>query len=210
MTRSSLPVYHKKARNPKRKPQNQRVFISAEGKNKTEVQYFKAFFKDRNIRMIKETSTYTDPVQLVGALKRRMDDGNFNADLGDKAYCLIDADFDAKKDPIMKKAEKKAEKYGIELIVSAPCFEVWYICHFECSTAKFISNNEVITKLRSFLKEYSKSDENMYQKLKDKTKNAIQNAKKLEQECTSLKCIPHTVEFSPSTEVYKVVEEFVD
>ena len=210
MTRSSSSIYQKKARNSKRKQKNPRVFISAEGKNKTEVLYFKSFFRDRNIRMIKETSSYTDPVQLLDALKKRMDDDDFDAELGDKAFCLIDADFDKNKDQVIRKAEKKAVKYGIKLIVSAPCFEVWYICHYECSTAKFTSNNEVFNKLRSYFNSYSKSKEDMYQNLKDKTEKAIQNAKKLEQECHSLNCIPHTVDFSPSTEVYKIVERFVD
>ena len=198
----------KKIRNSGIRKRNPLVFMAAEGDNKTEKYYFDAFFKDRSIRVVNDSSGYTNPVQLVESLHKKMGQKGFDKELGDKAFCLIDADCDSLKNQIINKADKKAKKYGIQLIVSAPCFEVWFICHFTFSTTKYTSNKDVMNKLQSYCEGYQKSDENMYLKLKGNTGIAIANAKKLEKECTSLKRIPHTVDFSPSTEVYKIVEMY--
>ena len=40
----------------------------------------------------------------------------------------------------------------------------------------------------------------------DKTKDAVKHAKQLEKICLSKKRKKHTVSFTPSTEIYKVVE----
>ncbi len=45
---------------------------------------------------------------------------------GDLAYCLVDADCDSRKNDQLAGATNLANKHNIELIVSAPCFEIWY------------------------------------------------------------------------------------
>ena len=44
----------------------------------------------------------------------------------------------------------------------------------------------------------------------DKTETAIRNAKSLENQCLEKGLKQHTVEFKPSTEVYKIMELLLD
>lgn len=54
---------------------------------------------------------------MVSTLKNFMADNDFSPELGDKAYCLIDADADAVKNAQLEKAERLAERFNIQIIV---------------------------------------------------------------------------------------------
>ena len=90
-------AYRRKQRNAEDRKRRPIVFLIAEGKNKTETLYFKAFGHDLNRNVRFAPGDYTDPVNMVSTLKNFMDDNDFSPELGDKAYCLIDADVDAVK-----------------------------------------------------------------------------------------------------------------
>ena len=77
-------------------------------------------------------------------------------------------------------ADKKAEANDLSLIVSSPCFEIWYLCHYDYSTKAFGSNEEVINELKKRIPQYDKNKEDMYELLRPMQDNAVQNAKRLE------------------------------
>ena len=56
-----------------------------------------------------------------------------------------------------------------------------------------------------YIPKYEKS-EDVYRNLNGKEEIAIQNARKLEAYCRENGWRPHTVEYMPSTEMYKVME----
>ena len=56
---------------------------------------------------------------------------------------------------------------------------------------------------------YSKSEDVYKEYLQGNTALAEKNAKILEKHCLESGLQPHTVSFTPSTEVYKVFEEFL-
>lgn len=116
-------AYRRKQRNAEDRKRRPIVFLIAEGKNKTETLYFKAFGHDLNRNVRFAPGDYTDPVNMVSTLKKIMADNDFSPELGDKAYCLIDADVDAVKNAQLEKAERLAERFNIQIIVSAPSFE---------------------------------------------------------------------------------------
>lgn len=155
-------AYRRKQRNAEDRKRRPIVFLIAEGKNKTETLYFKAFGHDLNRNVRFAPGDYTDPVNMVSTLKKIMADNDFSPELGDKAYCLIDADVDAVKNAQLEKAERLAERFNIQIIVSAPSFEYWFICHFTFTGKKYMSNSELLADLEVHIPGYKKSAINNY------------------------------------------------
>lgn len=186
------------------------LLISAEGnqKNKTERIYFNHFANEKLVvKFVRGNET--DP----GVMMDRLIAEYRKLDLGeeDLAVCLVDADVDPIKNSQLKAAEdlvKKSKKKNIFLIVSAPCFEVWFLCHFGYSAKPYQSSKEAVRELEQFIPGYKKSQD-VYKYLHGKEAEAIKNAKELKETHLKNKKKPHTVEFSPSTEVYKIFEEFI-
>lgn len=200
--------YTPKKRNSNSRKRKKVIFIATEGKNKTERLYFKKFNSDKvQMRFAKGGST--DPVNMVSELLSECKDMGFDPEAGDMAYCVIDSDFSINKNNQMALADKKAKKNDLSLIVSSPCFEIWYLCHYEYSTKVFGSNEEVIDELKKRMPQYDKNKEDMYEILLQMKDNAVENAKKLEKYNLQSGKKLHTVEFMPSTEVYRIIETIV-
>ena len=201
--------YQAKQRNTGARKRRCVILISTEGKNKTETQYFSDFAKAWNLNIKFAPGNYTDPVNMVNALRKEYHEREMDAELGDKAYCLVDSDVDPGKNAMLAKADEISAKEGLRVIVSSPCFEVWCLCHFGNSSARYSSSNAVVEELRKKLPGYKKSGEGLYAVLATQMKDAIANAKTLEKACLESGHKPHTVEFSPSTEVYQVIEDIL-
>lgn len=129
----------------------------------------------------------TDPLNLM---KKACEYKSNNSDIlnykdGDRIWCVFDVDIDyenensktSKYDQILK-VTNIAKKRKIDLGISNPCFELWYLLHFEYTTAFFKSYEDVEGRLNRNITNYSKSG-NIYPIIKDKTEFAIENANKL-------------------------------
>ena len=196
--------YQPKERNTCQRKRKSIVLLATEGKNKTETQYFKSIpDTDHVIRFA--PGNYTDPLNMVQALKREYEDLGLDAQSGDAAFCLVDSDVDPVKDRQLERADAETGE-NIELVVSSPCFEVWYLCHFTASTRQYSSNSEVLQALKQHISDYRKEMAGIWDIIGDKTDTAIQNAKFLEQQCLEKELKRHTVAFTPSTEVYIIME----
>lgn len=113
---------------------------------------------------------------------------------GDKAYCIFDTDTDPNKNKIINEAIKLANKKGIQIITSTPCFELWFYLHFAY----------VIKKLKKYYPKYEKNI-NIFPNINDKVNITIENAKKLEKYQINLNRAINSTEANPNTEVYKIV-----
>ena len=202
-----VPGYTPKKRNSGTRKRQAIILISTEGKNQTETNYFNGF-SNRKVHIHFATGRFTDPVNMVKKLSSEMINKGFNRELGDKAFCLIDADVSPSKNQEIAEADKIARQRGIELIVSAPCFELWFLCHYSFSMKQYGSNDELIADLmkNKEFSDYKKNCTGLYDKLLPWLDKAINNAKRLEVELIKLGKTKHTVDFSPSTEAYHVVE----
>ena len=201
--------YTPKKRNSNSRKRKKIVFIATEGKNKTEKLYFKKFNSNKvQIRFAKGCST--DPVNMVSELLSECKDMGFDPEVGDMAYCVLDSDFAVSKNKQMALADKKAAANDLSLIVSSPSFEIWYLCHYGYSTKTFSSNEEVIDELKKRIPQYNKNKEDMYELLRPMQDDAVQNAKRLEKYNLQGGKKPHTVEFMPSTEVYRIIETIIE
>ena len=148
--------------------------------------------------------------------KRMLYEYGENLQDSDYAACLVDSDFDAQKDVQLQAADELIEQahskkhQNVHLIQSAPCFEIWYICHFAYTTRSYAKTADVLEELEKYIPGYKKGKEQSFmQRLSGNLPKAIKNAKCLEQYCEENRKRSHRVEFMPSTEVYKIFEDFV-
>lgn len=198
-------AYIPKKRNTGKRKRKSIILLSAEGDNKTEYLYFSRFRSDAvNIRFARGNDT--DPLHLVNNLINDYKDLEMDSKLGDAAFCVVDGDLSAVQENNIAKAEKKLMKINGTMIVSNPCFEVWFLCHFDFSTRQFAPSQEVIEALRKHIPDYTKSHKNIYGFLEGEMNTAVSNAKQLEKYHIRMKNPIRRYDCQPRTDVYKVIE----
>ena len=180
------------------------VLFAAEGNNKTETQYFKNFNK-RNLQIRFTRGNETDPEKMMKRLLDEAKDMDLGSEPGDQAYCLIDADVNPKKDGQIARADAMAKGTKAVQIVSNPCFEIWYLCHYGYSTKQFHSSDEAVAALKELEPAYTKENPAMYQFTIHNVDKACENAIRLEQYNQDAGHKRHTSDFQPSTEVHKII-----
>lgn len=192
----------------KRKPKN-KIIIAAEGKNKTEKMYFNHFDDGKkNYSIAFAKGNYTDPLNLVRMLIDEIKKVGLDLTDGDEAFCVFDTDVDPEKNNIINEAKKLAFANNIKIISSTPSVELWFLLHFEYTTAS-MSNKDLINRLKEHYHNYDKNID-IYPDISDKTADAIEKAKKLEKYQLDNNKEIGTVEANPNTEVYKIVEELLN
>lgn len=204
--------YTRKKRRGRYRQTKKILLLAVEGKNKTESNYFQSIASSYvDVRIVRGNET--DPVSMT---KRMLYEYEGNLQDSDYAACLVDSDFDVQKDAQLQAADKLIEQarnkkhQNVHLIQSAPCFEIWYICHFAYTTRSYGKTADVLEELERYIPGYKKGQEQSFlQRLSGNLQKAIRNAKRLEKYCEENRRRPHRVEFMPSTEVYKIFEDFV-
>lgn len=185
--------------------QKSKILIAAEGKNKTEKTYFSNFEdgkKSYNITYARGNNT--DPLKLVKMLIKEIDELKLDLQDDDVAYCIFDTDVDPNKNKIIEEAIQLARKNNIKIITSSPCFELWFLLHYDYTTAN-MDSEEVIKRLKEYFPKYEKNI-NIYPDIIKEIDLAIDRAKKLEKYQIDNNRRIGTVEANPNTEVYKIVE----
>ena len=185
--------------------QKNKIIIAVEGNNKTERIYFDNFDdgkKSYSISIAKGNDT--DPLKLVKKLSDEIKKRELDLNNGDIAYCIFDTDIDPNKNRIIRDAIELAKKNNIKVITSSPCIELWFLLHFEFTTAS-MSNNAVIDRLKKYYPKYEKNL-NIFPDINNKVETAIKYAKKLEKYQLDNGKIIGTVEANPNTEMFKIVE----
>ena len=197
-----------RSRNNHNRKSKRVVLVAYEGENKTEKNYFDNFLgRDKNYIIKSVPGNETDPINLVKQTIKKVKDLELDLSLDDKAFCIFDTDTKLEKNVQIEAAIKMSKKNNIIPIVSSPCVELWFLLHYEYTTA-IVSSNEVIERLKRYYPKYEKNC-NIYPDIKDKTNKAIDNSKKLEKYQKQNNRKLQTVEANPYTEIYKIVEELI-
>lgn len=92
-------------------------------------------------------------------------------------WCIFDRDDNS--NVMLSKAKQTAIKEDYQIAFSNPCFEVWFLLHFNNQTTA-VENCEAAIKLlkkKGRLEQYEKNKE-VYELLKPLQKTAIERAKK--------------------------------
>jgi len=165
-----------------------RLLIVCEGK-KTEPNYFKSVRRDLGLRnadvQVCGAECGTDPMSVFNYAMELFDqDRTF-----DDVFCVFDKEgtkerklkYDEARRKITQKKMGKGK--SITAIHSVPCFEFWYLLHFNFSDAPFVAERErscadmAVSALKKIkgMEKYEKSSNNVYDILKDKLDVALIN-----------------------------------
>jgi hypothetical protein len=183
------------------------ILIGAEGNNKTEQNYFKRFnSRESEYVVIFAKGNDTDPLKVAKSVYKssRPNEEDLHFDDGDCAYCVVDTDVDYAKQSKIDEAIKYGSNKHIEVILSNPCFEIWFLQHFTYSTKSFSSNDAVIEELKNYIPSYEKNGD-VFDALLPHIQTAKQNALKLEQYHDKVGHRKKSMERNPSSEVYVII-----
>lgn len=148
--------FQKKKRNDVRRKRKPVMLITAEGRNKTEKQYFNSFQNQYGKYSIRfATGLETDPIGMLKAMENVWKKNELSEKDGDKAYIVLDMDCKPKKIQLVKELQKKSK--NIRFIVSNPCIEVWFILHFIYTTHQFKDSKEPKKELAKYIPGYEES-----------------------------------------------------
>lgn len=193
-----------RSRKPKRV-----ILIAFEGINKTEKKYLKSFeSRDSDYKILIVPGNETDPVNLVKKTIDKIKTEALNLNEDDKAYCVFDADMNPNKNAQIGEARKLAERHKIEIIVSSPCVEIWFLLHYEYTT-RTMTSDEVIKRLKKHYPQYEKNAD-IYKEINDQTHEAIKRAHKLRKYHLANGEKIQTVEANPYTEIPKILENLLN
>jgi len=169
-----------KSTNPTRRKRPSRdkkpvIYIFCEGE-KTEPIYFNRW-RERGMSLYVIPVSHTDPVGIIIDAKRKMSDLSFDSVQGDSVWCVYDVDNNSDETLQKAFAQAKANKYTVA--VSNPCFEIWYILHFEAISSA-LTSAEAQSRLLRHIPQYGKN-EDVFDTLEPLVGTANQNAIRLQE-----------------------------
>lgn len=180
------------------------LLLLVEGKfNATETIYFSSFRNSSKYSIKVITTGDTDPLGMLEALKKECESHDIKEEYGDKSFVVLDLDISKKKaNDILSLPADDQSKF----IISNPCFEVWYLNHFEYSTKQYSSSKEVKRYLKKeYVHDYSeKKDMKPY--LEGKMGIAINNSKKQINTGIDNGYSWPSDDFNPRTDVFELIE----
>ena len=118
-------------------------------------------------------------------------------------YCVFDVEAPTPHESLAN-AIIKAKYNKLEVILSNPCFEYWYILHFRKTSAPFNTSQDAKSALRQKHPAYSESDTTIFDVIYPKTSDAIKRSKEVLKEQHN--DAEDLSDCNPSTHVHKIVE----
>lgn len=182
----------------RRKSTLRRILIVCEGRV-TEPKYFRSLAREiSDFISLQIKGIGTDTIDVVNEAIRIRDKGVKDGYPYDVIWAVFDKDeFQNRR---IEKAMKLGKENNINIAFSSPCFELWFLLHFEYIES-YISRGDIYKKLSKYLKFNYEKRSDMYDILKDKQKIAIYNAKRLSKKSGNLGGYD-----LPTTSVYKITE----
>lgn len=181
------------------------VLIVCEG-SETEPNYFKALRSHLRLHPANIHITHcpdgTDPLSVVGyAEKIFAKEKDY-----DRVFCVFDKEHSNYQAALKKINELSSGGMPIEAITTVPCFEYWFLLHFEDTTRPYVgagkktAGDQLKSELRKHIKDYHESDKSIFDKTKANLGIAMSRAKKIH------KMQRESRTDNPSTRVYELVE----
>ena len=196
------------------------ILIVTEG-SQTEPKYFEHYRSRQtniDIRVVgsRTKGGETDYLGLIRKAVEYQNKNQISASNGDAVWVVADGDVNynnpdpiAAKDTLLSRARKLADAKGIHIAISNPCFEFWYLLHFQYTTKFFKDYPAVKTALTAYLSDYEKAGD-VYAQLSEHTTDAIQNAKRVEQYHIQNDCNkPFGIAVNPFTDIYQLIESLL-
>lgn len=189
-----------KRRAPTREPRA-RILIVCEGR-KTEPTYFRVLCKHRSLSAAEVSvcgeECGSHPTFVVECARKRKKQAVENKEPYDRVWCVFDRDDHAK----IHEALTRAKHLGINVAFSNPCFELWFLLHFDYSSGH-VGRRQAQSRLKQYINDYRKSMP-VYEMLLPGQQTATDHAHRLRSYHDG---VPNPPGYNPSTTVDQLVTE---
>jgi hypothetical protein len=214
MSRKSSRAHDFRRRKPFISPR-QSILIVCEGE-KTEPYYFRTLQKGLRLTTLEVEvvgpQEGSAPISIVNQalekknLRRRQARTSISLAEYDKIWCVIDVEAPTPH-ASLNQAYDKGQANGLNLALSNPCFEFWYLLHFEKTSALMQSNEELLSRLKTHCQRYRENDQNFASSVFPHTQKAIANAEQVIHEKHYGADLRNC---NPSTHVHLVVKDLLE
>lgn len=192
-------------RQSKKKPL---IVICSEGGKKSSEYYYFRNHTNRDLRIQFSTGNSTDPKGMVEDLLKYIRNEDITSEDNCRIFLVLDTDLDEKRISEIREIEQKCIDNNIEIVTSAPTFEIWHVMHYRNNRLKFQTSKDVKRELQNLNGTYTESMD-MYKIIKDSTDNARSTAQSLEQQI--IRNNEDLLSSNPHTSIYKIlnaIDEF--
>jgi len=181
------------------------IIICSEGGNNTSEKIYFSNFKSRDVRIQFSRGNSTDPNGMLSDLKKYIINEDILSEDECSIFLLLDTDLSLDRINKIKEIEKECKERNINIITSAPTFEIWYLMHYKSNGLKFNSSQDVKKEMLKLTNGLYSESMNMYPKIIDKMDMAINSAKRFEQKAINDR--EELYKTNPHTSVYKIIEK---
>lgn len=179
------------------------IVICSEGGKKSSEYYYFRNYASRDLRIQFSTGNSTDPKGMLEDLLKYIRNEDISSEDECKIFLVLDTDLDNKRINVIKEIEQQCNDNNIEIITSAPTFEIWYIMHYRNNRLKFLSSKDVKKELQIINGYYTESMD-MYKMINKSTSSARNTAKNIEQQ--AVKNNEDLFKLNPHTSIYKILD----
>jgi len=187
-------------RQSKKKPL---IVICSEGGKKSSEYYYFRNHTNRDLRIQFSTGNSTDPKGMLEDLLKYIRNEDIASEDNCRIFLVLDTDLDERRISEIKEIEQECIDNNIEIVTSAPTFEIWYLMHYRNNRLKFQTSKEVKRELQNINGTYTESMD-MYKIIKDSTDNARSTAQSFEQQIIRNK--EDLLSSNPHTSIYKILD----
>ena len=187
-------------RHNKKKPL---IVICSEGGKKSSEYYYFRNYTNRDLRIQFSTGNSTDPKGMLEDLLKYIHNEDIASEDNCRIFLVLDTDLDERRISEIKEIEQECIDNNIEIVTSAPTFEIWYVMHYRNNKLKFQTSKEVKRELQNLNGTYTESMD-MYKIIEDSTDNARSTAQSLEQKV--IRNNEDLLSSNPHTSIYKILD----
>lgn len=179
------------------------IVICSEGGKKSSEYYYFRNYTNRNIRIQFSTGNSTDPKGMLEDLLKYMHNEDIASEDNCKIFLVLDTDLNEKRISEIKEIRQRCIDNNIEIITSAPTFEIWHLMHYRSNKLKFQTSKEVKRELQNLNGTYTESMD-MYKIIKDFTNNARNISESFEKKI--IKNNEDLLKANPHSSIYKILD----
>lgn len=176
------------------------IVICSEGGKKSSEYYYFRNFANKDLRIQFSTGNSTDPKGMLEDLKKYIVNEGIVYEENCRIFLVIDTDLSESRINGIRAIRSECEKYNIEIITSAPTFEIWYLMHYRTNRLVFSSSQNVKKELSKIIDKYTESM-NVYSLIKDDTDLAFNTAKKIDDQNIH----NDIIQTNPHSDIYKIL-----
>lgn len=177
------------------------VICTEGGKKSSEYLYFR-HFASRDLRIQFSSGNSTDPEGMLEDLINYINNEDIKSEDECKIFLVIDTDLNENRIKKIEEIIPECQKYNIEIITSAPTFEIWYLMHYRKNKLKFSTSQDVKKELEKINGIY-KENMDMYQSIIEMLEEAKKTALNIDQKIINDN--EDLFRSNPHTSIYKII-----